>query len=256
LSQHLREIDVVDTKMIMRTAVVSGATGAVGSGIAYALLELGWRVHAIGRDENKLKELIDLASVTNRAHLHSHLQQTFEESEILRVRQDVPAISPRIHLAIASLGGWAQGLRLLEIDTVQWSDVMRSNLEAHWLCAKQWLPVIEQSKDSAYVLINGGAALDPVTGAGPVSIAAAAQLALKAALAKESFPNAPRVYTVLANTPVITRLRPHGSELWIDAADVGRGCVRCFEDSVGAKHGATLVLGNKVSGTPSETWLT
>jgi NAD(P)-dependent dehydrogenase (short-subunit alcohol dehydrogenase family) len=238
----------------VRTAVVCGATGAVGSGIAYALLASGWRVHAIGRDQSKLDELGNNRPKLNKDRLHCHLQTNFNVSEMDRIRANVIAISPRLQLVVASLGGWVQGLRLIDVSAAQWSSVMQNNLDSHWLCAKQWLPALEHNEKSAYVLINGGAALAPVHGAGPVSVAAVAQLGLKAALATEAYPKGPRVYAVLANTPVITRSRPQGLPSWIGTDDIAQACVDCFDDIGAVKHGATLIVGEKINGVPTRIW--
>jgi NAD(P)-dependent dehydrogenase (short-subunit alcohol dehydrogenase family) len=238
----------------VRTAVVCGATGAVGSGIAYALLASGWRVHAIGRDQSKLDALINDAPLEKKRDLHCHLQASFDASETDRIHANVVAISRSLQLVVASLGGWAQGPRLLDVSAAQWASAMQNNLDSHWLCAKQWLPALEQNEKSAYVLINGGAALAPVLGAGPVSVAAVAQLGLKAALAKETYPKGPRVYAVLANTPVITRVRPQGLPSWIGTDDIAKACIDCFHDIGAKKHGATLIVGEKINGVPTRIW--
>jgi NAD(P)-dependent dehydrogenase (short-subunit alcohol dehydrogenase family) len=236
------------------TAIVVGATGAVGAGIVDALLSFGWQVHAIGRDQKKLSILQENVLKEYQQRLHCHAQHGFNAVEMARVRARVLEISPRLQLVIASLGGWKQGGKMVEVDVAQWSAVMRDNLDSHWLCAKQWLPALEQDANAAYVLINGGAALVPVPGAGPVSVAAGAQLSLKAVLAQESYPQGPRVYSVLANTPVITRARPQVQKAWLSTEDIARGCIECFEDQAATKHGATLVLGRKTNEILMKSW--
>jgi NAD(P)-dependent dehydrogenase (short-subunit alcohol dehydrogenase family) len=240
-----------------RHAVVTGATGAVGSGIVHALLQAGWQVHAVGRDQAKLKQLTENTRIPSPEQLHCHMQTAFDAQAMAQVRSNVLAISPSLQLVVASLGGWMQGPRLVEMDTAHWQEAMQNNLQSHWLCAKQWLPALAQNASAAYVLINGGAALAPVPGAGAVSVAAGAQITLKNALARESYPNGPRVYTVLANTPVITQTRPHGPSTWLGTDDIAHGCIACFEDSAATHHGKTLVLGEKAPGkphTPTSSW--
>ncbi len=225
--------------------VIAGATGAIGEGIALVLLADGWQVHALGRDAGKLQALHSQTPDGLRTHLHVHVQDFEDEASMDRACQAVLATSGRVDLVIASIGGWWQGPSLAQTTLADWRKVMQSNLDAHFLCARQWWPVLLANKQSAYVMINGGAALSPVPHAGPVSIAAGAQLILKNVLAAESLNNSPRVYSVLANTPVITRKRPHGPVQWLDTQDLAKACVQCFEDTERMHNGASLVLHHK-----------
>jgi NAD(P)-dependent dehydrogenase (short-subunit alcohol dehydrogenase family) len=228
-------------------SVVAGATGAVGEGIALALLAAGWHVHAMGRDAVKLQTLVSKAPDNLRLHLHTHAQDFEDEKAVDETCRDVLATEGQVDMVVASLGGWWQGPDLAQTALADWRKVMHNNLEAHFLCARQWWPVLRANPQSAYVMINGGAALSPVAQAGPVSVAAGAQLSLKNALAAESHIMAPRVYSVLANTPVITRDCPAGRAGWLDTLDLANACISCFEDLDKSHHGATLMLNPKMN---------
>jgi NAD(P)-dependent dehydrogenase (short-subunit alcohol dehydrogenase family) len=158
----------------------------------------------------------------------------------------------KVDMVVASIGGWWQGPSLLETSLSDWRTVLRNNLDAHLLCAQQWLPTLNQNPRAAYVFINGGAALHAVPTAGAVSVVAAAQIMLKSALANESGSQGARIYGVLANTPVITRDRSQGNAQWLTTADLANACITCFED-VSRKHtGKTIVL-NVKSNTPGSS---
>jgi NAD(P)-dependent dehydrogenase (short-subunit alcohol dehydrogenase family) len=230
-----------------QTAVVAGATGAVGEGVVLALISAGWHVHALGRNRDKLNSLMKRAAVHAQALLSIHVQDFEDEASTCRVCQRVMAHTDKVDMVIASIGGWWQGATIVQMPFADWRKVMQSNLDAHFLCAQQWWPVLLKQPQSAYVMINGGAALSPVPHAGAVSVAAAAQLMLKNVLATESHRHAPRVYSVLANTPVITRDRSQGQASWLNTQDLAAACLACFEDSDGLHHGATLVLNEKTA---------
>jgi NADP-dependent 3-hydroxy acid dehydrogenase YdfG len=228
-------------------AVVAGATGAVGDGVALALLEAGWHVHALGRDASKLDALMKRAPLHAQAHLHTHVQDFEDVESTNNVYKKVLLASGGVDMVVASIGGWWQGPTLLQTSMTVWRTVMRNNLDAHLLCAQQWLPAMHQNPNVAYILINGGAALHAVPTAGAVSIAAAAQMMLKSALANESGPSGARIYGVLANTPVITRDRPQGDPLWLTTADIAQACIECFEDTQGVHQSQSLILNATLS---------
>jgi NADP-dependent 3-hydroxy acid dehydrogenase YdfG len=200
-----------------------------------------------GRDAVKLEALVSRTPTNLRTHLHTHAQDFEDEKVMDRSCRDVLAIAGQVDLVIASLWGWWQGPDLSQTALADWRNVMRNNVESHFLCARQWWPVLRANPQSAYVLINGGAALSPVPNAGPVAVAAGAQLSLKNALAAELLNKSPRVYSVLANTPVITRDRSQGRACWLDTVDLANACISCFEDFNKSRHGATLVLNPKLN---------
>lgn len=228
-----------------RVAVVVGATGAVGEGIALSLLNAGWQLHVIGRNAAKLENLLYKTSPHLHRHLHLHVQSFEDEESMNAACQAVLAISGHVDMVVASIGSWWQGSSLAQTTLADWRKVMRDNIETHFLCAKQWWPVLLANSQAAYVMINGSAALTPVPHAGPSSVAAGAQLIMKNALAAESHNKSPRVYGVLANTPIITRDRMYGKAHWINTQDVADACLSCYADTERLHHGATLVLNEK-----------
>ncbi len=230
-------------------AVVAGATGAVGEGIVLALLAHGWHVHALGRDAAKLDALSSRTPRLQQSQLRLHVQDFEDDASTSKTCETVLASSGKVDLVIASIGGWWQGPSLPHTTLADWRAVMRNNLDAHFLCVRQWWPVLQANPQSAYIMINGGAALSPAPLAGAVSVAASAQLMMKNALAADmqhAAPNtSPRVYSVLANTPVFTRNRTQGQANWLNTEDLTNACLICFEDHARMHHGQTLALSQK-----------
>jgi NADP-dependent 3-hydroxy acid dehydrogenase YdfG len=227
--------------------VVAGATGALGEGITLALLAAGWRVHALGRDAEKLQSLVSRVPGNLRTNLQTHSQDFENAISTEKTCENVLAASSYVDMVVASIGAWWQGPLLHETSLEDWRAVMCNSLDAHFLCAKQWLPALRQNAQSAYVMINGGAALSPVPHAGAISVSATAQLALKNILVVEARDKPPRVYSVLANTPVITKHRREGKSGWLTTTDIAEACSYCHQDFSRTHHGATLTLNEKPS---------
>lgn len=118
---------------------------------------------------------------------------------------------------------------------------MDNSLTAHFIAARTFLPTIAKTPGSSYTLINGGAAMHPVPGAGPVSVSAAAQLMLGNALATEHQDQPVRINNLLLATPVKTRSRGQTPPDWISADDAGRYCVAL---ALGDTNGETIIFNN------------
>ena len=79
----------------------------------------------------------------------------------------------------------------------------------------------------------------PVPGAGPVSIVAAAQLMMKEVLVAEAKGRPTRINTLALMTAIVTRSRPSGRPEWLTADEVGEYCVHLAATEV---NGATVQL--------------
>lgn len=202
------------------SVVVAGGTGQVGEGIAKAYAEAGWSVVVPTRDVTDDKrelfdrfdtvELVeaDVGTVDGATALHARLADAGRSLDAV----------------VASLGGWFSGPELLELDPSTWRDVLAAGLDAHFALARAFAAGV-LAAGGVYVMVNGGAAFEPVAGSGPVSVSAAGQLMLARALAAENDDRPGRVLSIVANTPVVTRDRGDGHEGWVTADGIGQLCV-------------------------------
>lgn len=199
--------------------VVAGATGAVGEGITAALLAAGHRVVAVSRSAERVATLRSRLGVDA-----DRLQAAVGDLGTPDTARAVTAglTGQPVEAVVVSVGGgWRQGPPLVEVSLEEWRAVLDAGLTVHLVAAQALLPLVRAG--GAYVAVNGSAALEPVVGAGPISVAAAAQLALARALAAEH-PDT-RVRSLLLMTPVISRRRPEGPEGWLTTEQVGAATV-------------------------------
>lgn len=206
-------------KLTGRRVLLAGATGAVGEGIAQQLLRLGAQVVAPVRSAaGKIWLAERFAEFEDQLiPLEKPFSSPVAAAELARrVWSDWPCDA-----VVASIGGWWAGDALHKIDPAQWHSVMASNLEPHFSLARATIPLLATKPDSAYILLVGGAADEPMRGSGLISVTAAAVKMLGRMLLLELGSGPPAISLLQIDTPVISRTRPAGPDDWLRAEDVG-----------------------------------
>jgi NAD(P)-dependent dehydrogenase (short-subunit alcohol dehydrogenase family) len=205
--------------LLNKAVFVGGGAGEVGEGVVRALLQAGARVGVASRSEARLVELRARIGDGLAARLTTFVGEPGTEAGAARLPVELVARLGGIDAAVASLGGWWQGGRLVDVALAQWNQILADNLTAHFATARVLLPLVT-ARSGTYVLLNGAAAEQPVPSAGPISVAAAAQTMLARVLAAEACPGT-RVVSVVIATPVVTRSRPRGRAGWLSADEIG-----------------------------------
>jgi NAD(P)-dependent dehydrogenase (short-subunit alcohol dehydrogenase family) len=229
-----------------RRVVVLGAAGEVGEGVVRRLRAFGAHVIAVSRAADRLARLERAAMLETGGHgpgtLATQVGDVGREDGAMRLRETMAARHGPLDAVIASLGGWRQGPAVTDTPWDAWREALDQSLTAHVLAVRALLPVLADRAGASYTLINGGAALHPVPGAGAMCVSAAGQLMLAHVLAAEHRGRAVRVNTLVLSTPVRTRSRPVGREEWISADDAGTHAAYLASDAAAAVRGATVVL--------------
>src|SRR5687767_2858248 len=86
-------------------------------------------------------------------------------------------------LVVASIGGWRQGISLLDLSWEEWQATLEDNLSSHFLSMKLGYPLL--AIDGTFIHINGMGAEAIIPTAGPTVAAAAFQMRLALTLAEE-----------------------------------------------------------------------
>lgn len=210
-----------------QTVLVAGGSGEVGEPIVEALLQPSHTVVVPTRSADKVDD------IRNRAGDHDRLRvfvgDAGDPDGAIELRDQLAAEGLAPGHVIASVGGWRQGPPLIDVDPADWHEVLDMGLTAHFALARAFLPRLLDRGQGAYVMINGGAGLDPAPGAGPVSVSAAAQIMLTRALAVEAKESGVRIGTLVAATPVLSRSRTEGKKNWLKADSIGELCRQVVE---------------------------
>lgn len=142
--------------MAGRTAVVTGASGAIGTVFCKALTELGARVVAVDRDAKALERLRSDLGVSLDLQVCDLEQQDQRQQLLDRVLTQYPLLDVLVNNAAfvgtSDLQGWATPFAQQSVDT--WRRAMEVNLTAAFHLCQGFAPALSTSGKGSIVNIG------------------------------------------------------------------------------------------------------
>jgi len=224
---------------MIRTALVTGGTGGLGSAVTTKLLDDGWRVVVPWIVEAELERLA----------MHPRLKliraDLFDPQDVAKVAQ-LAGGDPEAPLgAVANLvGGFAMGGKLHETPIDDFDRLMRLNLRPTYLTTQAALPYLIEAGGGSIVAVSTKAAFAPFSGASAYITSKAAVWALISALAVEYAGSGIRANAILPSvidTPGNRESQPNSARTnWISPAEIADTIAYLFSDSSVAVTGAQI----------------
>lgn len=207
-----------------KVCLVAGGTGTVGEEIVKALVESGATVVVPSRSRQKLDGLSAfIGAPPSAAERLVLLEGRLDDpADAERLRDEILSRHPMLHAVVASLGGsWEERLPLVEVPMETFRSYQDSNLNAHLITARTFLPLLAKRTGTSYTLLGGSSAVRTIARYGPVGINSAAQL-MMAKILMEEMKDAPvRINQVIFGF-INTRARAAYAEPeWVTAREVG-----------------------------------
>lgn len=229
-------------KLDGKTALISGGTGGVGEGIVRAFLNEGATVVVPSRSDDRLQQLDEQLKGTSTDRLILLVGDMSDVEPAEQLRQQILDKVGHIDAVVASLNGrWNEDIPLVQTSLEDWRRMIDSNLTAHFIAAKTFLPVLKPG--SSYTLIGGGAALKPMPNYGLVCVPAAAEVMLTQVLIEEMKGSGIRINEVILNSYILTRERDgEGHPEWVTADEVGRYTAWLASDEASMVSGTIIQL--------------
>lgn len=229
-------------KLDNKTALIAGGTGGVGEGIVQAFLNEGATVVVPSRSGDRLQQLMEQLENSATERLIPVVGDFSDAEAAKELRHQILNKVGQLDAVVASLNGrWDKDIPLVKTSLDDWRRMLDSNLTAHFIAAKTFLPVLERG--SSYTLIGGGAADTPMPNYGPVCIPAAAEVMLTQVLIEEMKGSGIRINELILNSYVLTRERDgDGHPEWITALEVGRYTAWLASDEASMVSGTIIRL--------------
>jgi NAD(P)-dependent dehydrogenase (short-subunit alcohol dehydrogenase family) len=231
-----------------KIALVAGGTGGLGRAVSLAFLEEGATVIVTYRREQEINDLRSAAGKYAEA-LEAHAVDLTDESATDDFVADVLSGHGRIDAVVNSIGGYAGGIKLWDMETKVFDTQLALNLRAGFNLARAVMPALLKQKGGSFVNVASKAAVDHGAGAAAYASSKAAAVALIDSLAADAQGTGVRVNSILPSiidTPANRAAMP-GADFasWPKAEDIAQVILFLCSDNARTIHGAAIpVYGN------------
>ncbi len=175
-----------------QVAIVTGASGALGSDVAKSLLAAGATVVAVDR--------ANAGSASQESGLTRFSANLTDAREVKQLIASVFAKFGRIDVLVHVVGGFAGGASVAETDDATWQKMMDINLNAAFYVLRSVVPVMRQAEHGRIIAIGSRQAVQPAAGVGAYSSSKAALVSLVQTVALENTDKNIRANVILPGT--------------------------------------------------------
>lgn len=234
--------------MQRNVVLVAGGTGGLGKAVTLAFLNAGANVTVTYIKEDELAA-VRTEAADRAAFLGAHAVNVTDDTSVRSAVEAMVANHGRIDILVNTVGGYAGGLKLWEMDPHVLSQMLDLNLRSGYLLARNVVPVMLKQKSGAIVNIAAKAAFDHATGASAYAASKAAAVAMMDCLAEDLKGTGVRVNSVLPSiidTPANRRAMPAADfGKWPKPEEIARVILFLCSDAARLIHGASVpVYGN------------
>jgi len=227
--------------------LVAGGTGGLGRAVSLAFLEEGAKVVVTYRVQNEFDALNSEAGLSMNAKgasIEGHRVDITDETAVRQLVDKVLAEHGHLDALVNTVGGYAGGVNLWELETKVFDQMLALNLRSGYALSRAAIPAMLKQKRGAIVNIAAKAAFDHGAGAAAYAASKAAALALMDSLAAEVKGTGVRVNSVL---PSIIDTEPNRKAMpnadyakWPKPLEIARVILFLCSDDAKVIHGAAV----------------
>jgi NAD(P)-dependent dehydrogenase (short-subunit alcohol dehydrogenase family) len=223
--------------------LVAGGTGGLGRAVSLELLTEGAAVVTTYRTQAEFDDLLRAAGA-NAARLEGHRVDVTDEAAARRLAEDIVGRHGRLDALVNTVGGYAGGVKLHELDTKVLDQMLALNLRSGYALARAVLPAMLSEGRGSIVNIAAKAALEHPPRAAAYAASKAAALALMSSLAAETLGTGVRVNSVLPSvidTAANRKSMPKADfAKWPKPEEIARVVLFLCSDDAEVIHGAAI----------------
>lgn len=176
--------------------LVAGGTGGLGRAVSSAFLKEGARVVVTYRQQPGWESFKNTVS-SHASRLQGYQVDVTDEAQANRLVEKILLEHGRLDAMVNAVGGYAGGLKLWEMDTKVFEQMLDLNLRSGYALSRAAVrPMLKQGR-GAIVTIASKAAFDHASGAAAYAASKAASLAMTDGLAADLRGTGVRANTIL-----------------------------------------------------------
>jgi len=226
-----------------KLVLVAGGTGGLGRAVSLAFLEEGARVVVAYQDQKEFDSLQSEAGSKSSA-LQGCIVDVTDETAVRQLLDHVLKQHFRLDALVNTVGGYAGGANLWELETKVFDKMLALNLRSGYALSRAAIPIMLRQKHGAIVNVASKAAVDHAAGASAYAASKAAALALMDSLAAEVKGTGVRVNSVLPSIIDTESNRKAMSNAdftkWPKPEEIARVILFLSSEDAGVIHGAAI----------------
>jgi NAD(P)-dependent dehydrogenase (short-subunit alcohol dehydrogenase family) len=226
-----------------KVALITGGTGGLGRSVSVAFLNEGAKVIVTYREQKEFDDLKRL-SAANAPLLQGHRVDVTDIPAVDQFVQAIVAEHGRLDILVNTVGAYAGGVKLWELDPQVFDRMFALNLRSGYVLSRAVVPAMLKQGGGAIVNIASKAAVDHAAGASAYAASKAAAVAMMDSLAADLKGTDVRVNSVLPSiidTEANRKAIP-GADFakWPKPEDIGRVILFLCGDDARLVQGAAI----------------
>jgi NAD(P)-dependent dehydrogenase (short-subunit alcohol dehydrogenase family) len=226
-----------------KVALVAGGTGGLGRAVTVAFLEEGAKVIVTYQKQKEFDTLKDAAGAKGSS-LEGYLIDVTDETAVRELVDRVLEKQGLLDVLVNCVGGYAGGVKLWELDSKTFDQMLALNLRSGFVLARAAVPVMLKQKHGVIINIASKAAVDHAASASAYVASKAAAVAMMDSLAAEVKGAGLRVNSILPSiidTEINRKAMPDADfAKWPKPEDIARVILFLCSDDAKLIHGAAV----------------
>jgi len=233
----------MSAKFEARVVLVAGGTGGLGRAVTLAFLEEGAKVVVTYRRQEEFDALKSAAG-TNGSKLEGHTVDVTDEAAVCQLIEKIVGKYRRLDAMINTVGGYAGGTKLWELETKVFEQILALNLRSGYALSRAAVRAMLTEGHGAIVNVASKAAIDHAGGAAAYAASKSAAVALLDSLSADLKGSGVRVNTILPSiidTEANRKAMPKADfSKWPKPEDIARVILFLCSDDARVIHGAAI----------------
>jgi NAD(P)-dependent dehydrogenase (short-subunit alcohol dehydrogenase family) len=226
-----------------KIVLVAGGTGGLGRAVSLAFLQEGAQLIAADQNEQEFANLRQAAGAS-ASNLAVRSVNVTDEAAVQQLIEGIAADHGRLDVLVNTVGGYLGGIKLWELDTKLFDQLLTLNLRSGYVLSRAAAKVMLKQGKGAIVNVAAKAALDHGAGAGAYAASKAAALALIDSLAADLKGSGVRVNSILPSiidTEANRKAMPGANFAnWPKPEDIASVILFLCSDDAKVIHGAAI----------------
>jgi NAD(P)-dependent dehydrogenase (short-subunit alcohol dehydrogenase family) len=226
-----------------KVVLVAGGTGGLGHAVSLAFLEEGAKVIVTYRAQQGF-DALKAAAGKSGPQLEGYLVDVTDEAAVRQLVEKIVAKYRRLDAMVNTVGGYAGGTKLWELETKVFDQMLALNLRSGYALSRAAVRAMLKEGRGAIVNVAAKAAFDHSAGAAAYAASKSAAVALLDSLAADLKGTGIRVNTILPSiidTEANRKAMPKADfSKWPKPEDIARVILFLCSDDAKVIHGATV----------------